>query len=83
MQQSLLVPLARTGRTVAAALIAGFRRNEDADTVEARLRELPPRLQAQIVGAVLAGLFVASLFAAQFGLPGILVFMLAVILIVR
>mgnify|MGYP005845583951 CR=1 FL=1 len=83
MQPSVLIPLARTGRTVAAALIAGFARRLDADAVEARLRMLPAREQAPIVGATLAGLFVASLLAAQFGLPGLLVFMLAVIALIR
>lgn len=83
MQPSVLAPLARTGRTVAAALIAGFVRRLDAETVEARLRTLPGRAQAGIVGATLAGLFMASLFAAQFGLPGLLAFMLAVIFLVR
>lgn len=80
---SVLAPLARTARTVASALIAGFRRGEDADRVEARLRMLPVRDQALIVGATLAGLFTASLLAAQFGLPGLLAFMLAVIILVR
>ncbi|MFN6976882.1 MAG: hypothetical protein ACK4OP_02070 [Gemmobacter sp.] len=82
-QSSPLAPVARTCRTVAAAVIAGFRRGHDAEAVEARLARLALRDQAAIVGATLAGLFTASLIAAQFGIAGILVFLLAVIILVR
>lgn len=82
MIHARLMPLARTSRTVAAALIAGVTRDE-AETVEARLRARPPRDQARIVGATLAALMGASVLAAQFGLPGMLAFLLAVIVLVR
>ena len=79
----VLAPLARQGRTVASAVIAAFRRSEDPETVEARLRRLPARDQALIVGGVLAGMFLTSLLAAQFGIVGVLAFVLAVIILVR
>ncbi|MFN3642193.1 MAG: hypothetical protein ACK4TB_04630 [Gemmobacter sp.] len=80
---SPLAPIARVCRVVASAILAGFRRGLDADAVEARLSRLPRQDQVAIVGATLAGLFLTSVIAAQFGLPGILVFMLAVIALVR
>jgi hypothetical protein len=68
--------------TVAAALIARFRRGETAAGVEARLQARPARHRAMIVGATLAGLFVVALLAAQGGLFGMAAFFLAVVLLI-
>lgn len=73
----------RLCRTVAIALIAGVRRGLDYDEVEARICALPVREQAVVTGATLAVLFALSLVAAQFGLIGMSLFWLAVILLVR
>ncbi len=79
---TLLVPFARRARDVAAALVAPFWPGEDVQGVIARLEALPPAKQAGAVGGVLSLLFLLSLFSAQFGLLGLAVFWLAVILVV-
>jgi protein-S-isoprenylcysteine O-methyltransferase Ste14 len=81
-RRHLAASLGRSARRVAAALIAGLSRRRDPATVEARLAALPPARQAAAVGAVLLGLVAASFAAAAFGVTGLLVFLLAVILIV-
>ncbi len=78
--------LARVGavcRLVAALLIAGVWRSKTLGEVEARLRQAPARQQALAVGGVLGLVFLCSLFAAQFGWIGLIVFWLGVILIAR
>jgi hypothetical protein len=77
-----LTRLFNHARTVAAAFIARFRRGESLDTVEARLRALPPGEQAMAVGGTLGLVFIAALLAAKGGLFGMAVFFVAVILIV-
>ena len=77
-----VVQAGRLCRRVAATLIAGVRRRGDVAETEDRLRALSPRMQAAITGGTLAGLFAASLLAAQFGLLGMALFLLAVVLIV-
>lgn len=79
----ILVPAGNLCRTAASALIAGVWRRLSLEEVEARLKAQPVRDQAAIVAGVLAGLLAASLVAAQFGIVGILVFLLAVVLIVN
>lgn len=73
----------RMCRTVAIAIIAGFRRGDSFDTHEARILALPPREQRLITALVLAGLFCCSLIAAQFGLLGLAVFWFGVIFLIR
>lgn len=82
-RSSALESLGRQARTVAATLIAAVLRGRDAAQVEDRLARLPLRAQGAVVGAVLLAVFVACLLAAQFGLPGILALLLAVIIAVR
>jgi len=79
-------PLARAGRagrTAAALLIAGFRPGHSFTDIEARLAAAPRRDQVALTVAVLTLLTVAAVGAAQFGLIGLLVFWMAVILIAR
>jgi hypothetical protein len=75
-------PLLRHGRVVSAQLIGGFWPGRDAEWAEQRLAALPPSRQVGAIGGVLAMLFLTSLFAAQFGLLGMALFLLAVILVV-
>lgn len=74
--------LMRQARLVAATLIAALWRTRSADEVDAALEAMPAPQRAMAVGAVLAGLFGASLFAAQWGLLGIALFFVAVIVLV-
>lgn len=70
-------------RTCAAMVIAGVWRTRSFEDIEARLLALPPRSQAAVTGGVLGLLFLLSLFAAQFGWPGMLLFWLAVVVLAR
>ena len=83
MDVQILVPLGHLCRTVAAALIAGVWRRSSIGEVEARLKRFGVREQTWIVGGVLGLMSLCSLFAAQFGLIGVLVFLLLVVLIVN
>ncbi|MDT8853474.1 hypothetical protein RNZ50_12640 [Paracoccaceae bacterium Fryx2] len=69
-------------RAIAAALLERLWRSPDGKSAEARLRALPPRRQAVLVGCVLLLLFVTSLIAAGFGWIGMLIYFLAVIVLV-
>ena len=79
----VLAPAGQICRSAASALIAGFWRRMTVSEVEERLKAQPLRDQIAIVGGVLTALLAVSLFAAQFGIIGILVFLLAVVLIVN
>jgi hypothetical protein len=70
-------------RNVAAALIAGVWRRRSIREVRDSLAALPPREEAAVVGGVLAALFLLGVFAAQFGVIGLLAYLLAVVLIVN
>jgi hypothetical protein len=73
----------RRCRDVALGLVAGFSHKIGFHEIEARVAALPAREQAAITAAVLAGLFLCSLIAAQFGLIGMALYLLAIVLIVR
>jgi hypothetical protein len=80
--RGILTPVWEHCRTVALALIAGFARKTGFHVLESRVSALPSRAQAVIVSLTLALLLGASLFAAQFGLLGLALFLGAVVLIV-
>ena len=80
---SLLSPLGQACRTVSATLIAGVWRSRSIEQVETRLKRLAIREQAGVIGGVLGLMFLLSLFAAQFGIAGLLVFLLAVVALVN
>jgi hypothetical protein len=79
---AVFTPVWQSCRTVALALIAGFARKTGFHRLESRIDDLPMRSQALIVCLTLALLLGGSLFAAQFGLLGMAVFLGAVVLIV-
>jgi hypothetical protein len=79
----LLVTVGRTCRTVAVAIIAGFRRGQSFDEHETRIAALPVKEQVLLTSLVLSGLFACSLIAAQFGLIGLALFGLGVIFLIR
>lgn len=81
----LIAPARMAGlcRNVAALLIAGVWRRLSADEVRDRLAGLPVRSEAAIVGGTLGALFLACLLAAQFGLLGLALLGLAVVVIVN
>lgn len=64
-------------------VIAGVWRRRSFSEIEARLLSLSRAGQAAVTSAVLGFLFLLSLFAAQFGWPGVLAFWLAVVVIAR
>ncbi|MEM8581947.1 MAG: hypothetical protein AAGF50_12195 [Pseudomonadota bacterium] len=70
-------------RVGVSALIAGFWRSRSIKQIEANLQARSSLQQAAIVAAVLSLLLALSLFAAQFGWIGTLVFWLAIIVIVN
>ena len=70
-------------RDVAAALIAAFWPGRDHADVIQWIDRAQPSAQSAIVFGALAGLFAASLCAAQFGLLGLCIFWLGVIWIIR
>jgi predicted nucleic acid-binding protein len=80
--ENALRQLGRHCVTVAAVLIARFRRGETSEHVEARLRARPVREQVFLVGLTLGALLLAALLAAQGGLFGMAAFLLAAILLV-
>ncbi|MEO1000556.1 MAG: hypothetical protein AAFW69_08160 [Pseudomonadota bacterium] len=78
--------LARAGqhaRRIAALLISGVWRRVGFAETERRLAGLPVREQAVIVGAVFGGLFCLALFFAQWGIVGLLIFLMTVVLLAR
>ena len=81
--RGLLPTAGRMCRTAAVALIAGVRRSETIEEIEERVADLPRGDQALIVGTMLGGLFLLSLIAAQFGLVGLALYLLAVVFIVN
>lgn len=80
--REILAPALHSCRTVALALIAGFARKTGFHELERRVSALAPQAQAVIVALTLGLLFGASLFAAQFGMLGLALFLGAVVLIV-
>lgn len=70
-------------RTCAVLVVAGVWRKRSFSEIEARLLSLSLAGQAAVTVAVLGFLFLLSLFAAQFGWPGMLVFWLVVVVLVR
>ena len=82
MAADMFVKVGRHCRLVTAALIAGPWPGRDITQIEAALAERPTTTQVFVVAAVLALLAALSVFAGQFGLVGLAVFWLAVILIV-
>lgn len=75
--------LAAQARTVSAALIARFLRGATIEEVVVWIDGLPRGQRRVVVGAPLGLLFLAALAAAHFGLLGLCVFFLGVILIMR
>jgi len=82
LAQTVLQPIGQKCRLVAFALIAGFARKLRFESVEARITALPAPQQTMIVGLTLALLFGFSLWAAQFGLIGLALYLLAVVTII-
>jgi len=82
-RDTVVVPLARRCRTVAAALVGALWPGKTGADVEAEISALSARGQVAVVGGVLALLFLLSLFAAQFGIVGLAIFFAAVILAMR
>jgi hypothetical protein len=70
-------------RLVAASLIAGVDRRRSLRDVHDALSARSLRQQILITGGVLLTLFGACLFAAQFGLVGLLVLFLAIVVLVN
>jgi hypothetical protein len=70
-------------RNVAAALIAGVWRRRSITEVRDRLAAMPPLEEAAVIAGVLALLFLLAVAAAQFGVIGLLAYLLAVVLIVN
>jgi len=81
--QSVLAAIGRRCRDVALGVLSACCRRAGFYEIEARMMALPMRDQAAITSAVLAGLFLLSLLAAQFGPVGIAIYLLAIILIIR
>ncbi len=81
-QGSLWSGLAGRLRPVVAALLARFWPGHDQAAAEARLAAMSPRAEAAVTAATLLALFLAALFAAQFGFLGIGLYLLAVVLLV-
>ena len=69
-------------RLVVAMLVAGAWPGREAPEVDAQIAALPKPRQIGVLGGVLGMLFLLSLFAAQFGLLGMALFFLVVILLV-
>ena len=82
MAENVFLRFGRHCRLVTAALIAGPWPGRDVSDIHAALEARPTGTQIAVVAGVLALLAALSLFAGQFGLIGLAVFWLAVILIV-
>ncbi|OLS52088.1 hypothetical protein [Rhodovulum sulfidophilum] len=70
-------------RRVAFAIVGRLWWRRPPEEIVARLEARPLREQVLIVGTVLAGLFLTSLLFAHAGIPGLLSFLLLVILLIR
>jgi hypothetical protein len=79
----ILRPAARMCRTVALGLISGVWRKLGHDEIETRIAARPQNEQRLIFGATLGALALLSFLFAQFGLIGMLVFLLLVIVVVN
>ena len=82
-QPGLLSTMGGVARTVAATLIAGVWRSRTISEVEGQIKRLSLRDQSGVVGGVLGLMLLLSLFAAQFGILGLILFWLAVIVLVN
>ncbi|WP_224823535.1 hypothetical protein [Cognatishimia sp. MH4019] len=82
-QDTMLVPLARRCRRVAAALIGALWPGKTGARVEEDIAHLSARAQIAVVGGVLALLFLLSLFAAQFGIVGLAALFVTIIVVMR
>ncbi len=80
---SLSGKLAARARLVTVALIAPFFRGQTAEDIEAWIDGMPDRQRRAVVGATLGLLFLAAVAAAHFGIVGMCLFFLGVILLVR
>ena len=80
---NLLSTMGQLTRTVSATLIAGVWRSRTIPQVETRIKRLAFRDQVGVVGGVLGLLLLLSVFAAQFGIVGLMLFWLAVIVLVN
>jgi hypothetical protein len=76
-------PLGVAARNATALVVSGVARRFGLGDVRDRIAALPVGEQTLIVGGVLGLLFLLSLFAAQFGVVGMLIFFLGIILIAR
>jgi hypothetical protein len=86
MQSAMHHYLSRIGtlcRGAAATLIARLWPGHTVRDVDRRLAACPARQQAMVTGGVMLVLLLLSLFVAQFGWIGILLFWLGVILVAR
>lgn len=86
MQGALHQYLSRIGvicRGAAATLIARLWPGRSVRDVDQRLAACPARQQALVTGGVMLVLLLLSLFAAQFGWLGILLFWLGVVIAAR
>ncbi|MBL3575800.1 hypothetical protein JMK10_09510 [Rhodovulum sulfidophilum] len=70
-------------RRVAFAIVARLWWRRPPEEIAARLEARPLREQVLIVGTVLVGLFLTSLLFAHAGIPGLLSYLLLVILLIR
>lgn len=70
-------------RLVAASLIAGVDRRRSLQDVHAALIARSARQQVLITSGVLLALFGACIFAAQFGLIGLLILFLGLVVLVN
>lgn len=70
-------------RLAASALIAGFARRLSVKDVNDRIAGKALKDQVLVVGGVLLGLLVAAVFAAQFGIVGMLIYLIALVVIVN
>ena len=82
-RSELLCTMGGLARTASSGLIAGVWRSRSVEDVEARIKRLALRDQVGVVGGVLGLLLLLSLFAAQFGILGMILFWVAVILLVN
>lgn len=81
--RALMSEIGLRARGVAFALVGGLARLIGKPEVEKSLQDQPQAKQRRITAFALLGLFASSLFAAQFGWVGLLVFLLLVVLIIN
>jgi hypothetical protein len=81
LKDRLLTPLAQQARNVTAMVIAAFWPGMSPAEVLSRLMTMPGRQQASVVGSVMAMMFLLALFAAQFGVIGLAVYLGAAVVI--